>query len=288
MFFYINFLLHRARGMTLRWSRTYKKVQVEKFSSSSGPKVILPSTILEVFLCFFTEELLRMITDQSNLYAEQCMGEEMYQLWNRITVEEVKAYLGFFLLMGLIPLPSIYDYWSTNPIYHYSPIADRITRDRFFEIHRYLHFVDNSSLSVYGSPTYDKLGRIRPVIDHLNERFLSMYNPHRDISIDEAMIKFKGRSSMKQYMPKKPIKRGFKVWVRGDAINGYVSELEVYAGKTTEKGEKGLGKNVVEKLTDKLKGKHHHIYFDNFFTSIPLLLSLTQNKLYGCGTMKSN
>ena len=62
-----------------------------------------------------------------------------------------------------------------------------------------------------------------------------MYNPHRDISIDEAMIKFKGRSSMKQYMPKKPIKRGFKVWVRGDAINGYVSELEVYAGKTTEK-----------------------------------------------------
>ena len=96
MFFYINFLLHRARGMTLRWSGTYKKVQVEKFSSSSGPKVILPSTILEVFLCFFTEELLRMITDQSNLYAEQCMGEEMYQLWNRITVEEVKAYLGFF------------------------------------------------------------------------------------------------------------------------------------------------------------------------------------------------
>lgn len=69
MFFYINFLLHRARGMTLRWSRTYKKVQVEKFSASSGPKVILPSTILEVFLCFFTEELLRMITDQSNLYA---------------------------------------------------------------------------------------------------------------------------------------------------------------------------------------------------------------------------
>ena len=180
------------------------------------------------------------------------MGEEMYQLWNRITVEEVKAYLGFFLLMGLIPLPSTYDYWSTNPIYYYSPIADRITRDRFFEIHRYLHFVDNSSLSVYGSPTYDKLGRIQPVIDHLNERFMSMYNPNRDVSIDEAMIKFKGRSSMKQYMPKKPIKRGFKVWVRRDAINGYVSELEVYARKTTEKGEKGFGKNVVEKLTDKL------------------------------------
>ena len=27
---------------------------------------------------------------------------------------------------------------------------------------------------------------------------------------------------MKQYMPKKPTKRGFKVWVRGDSSNGYV------------------------------------------------------------------
>ena len=46
-FFYINSLLHRARDMTLRWSRTYKKVQVK--SASSGPNVILPSTILKVF-----------------------------------------------------------------------------------------------------------------------------------------------------------------------------------------------------------------------------------------------
>jgi hypothetical protein len=46
------------------------------------------------------------------------------------------------------------------------------------------------------------------------------------------MIKYKGRSSMKQYMPNKPIKRGFKVWVRGDPRNGYVSQLDVYVGKT--------------------------------------------------------
>ena len=32
--------------------------------------------------------------------------------------------------------------------------------------------------------------------------------------IDEAMITFKGRSSMKQYMPMKPTKHGFSVWVR--------------------------------------------------------------------------
>ena len=47
------------------------------------------------------------------------------------------------------------------------------------------------------------------------------------------------------------------MWVRANAINGYVSELEVYAGKVTENGEKRLGQHVVEKLTNALKGRNH-------------------------------
>lgn len=36
---------------------------------------------------------------------------------------------------------------------------------------------------------------------------------------------------MKQYMPKKPVKCGFKVWMLADAHTGYVSGFEVYTGK---------------------------------------------------------
>ena len=225
--------------------------------------------------------------DQSNLYAATTMGEA-YDQWTKITVDELKAYFGFLILMGLVPLPSMYDYWSRSQTFHYSPIADRIPRDRFLDIHKFLHFVNNTSLSPYGSPNYNKLGKVQPVIDYLNTKFLEVYNPHQNISIDEAMIKFKGRSSMKQYMPKKPIKRGFKVWVRADAENGYISELDVYIGKKGDKIETGLGQSVVEKLTEKLVGKYYHIYFDNFFSSITLFQSLSQRKLYGCGTMVTN
>ena len=91
-------------------------------------------------------------------------------------------------------------------------IAERISRDRFREISRYLHFVDNTSLPSRGSPGYDRLGKVRPVIDHLAEKFTSLYEPHKEVSVDEAMIKFTGRSSIKQYMPMKPIKRGIKVY----------------------------------------------------------------------------
>lgn len=61
------------------------------------------------------------------------------------------------------------------------------------------------------------------------------------------MIRFKGKKSFKQYMLLKPIKRGFKVWVRANANTGFVMQFEVYTGK--ENGGSGLGTRVVKKFT---------------------------------------
>ena len=88
----------------------------------------------------------------------------------------------------------------------------------------------------------------------LRNRFADVWNPDKNISIDEAMIPFKGRSSLKQYMPMKPIKRGIKVWVRADANNGYVLAFEVYTGRKGNTTEKGLGAMVVKGLTEQLHG----------------------------------
>ena len=126
-------------------------------------------------------------------------------------------------------------------MYHYSPVADKISRNRFHEIHRYLHFADNSTLSPPGSPDYDRLGKVRPVAEMLSDRVAAVYEPGRDISIDEAMIPFKGRSTLKQYMPLKPVRRGIKVWTKAEASSGYVSAFQVYTGKQGGTVETGLG-----------------------------------------------
>ena len=105
--------------------------------------------------------------------------------------------------------------------------------------------------------------------------------------MDEAMIKFKGRSALKQYMPMKPIKRGIKVWVLGDSTNGYFSRFQVYCGRQ-ENREEGLGAHVVKSLTSDLKHKHHHVYFDNYFTSVQLLEDLHSDGIYGCGTARKD
>ena len=180
-------------------------------------------------------------------------------------MEELKAYFGFMILMGIVKLPSIADYWKRDEVFNYVPISSRITRDRFFEIQRYLHFSDNSPLVAPGNDGYDRLGKIRPVIEMILEQILTVYNPHKEVSIDEAMIPFKGRSSMKQYIPNKPVKRGFKVWTRADATNGYISEFYVYTGKEGNRAEVNLGAKVVMTLTKNLTNYYHHVYFDNLF-----------------------
>ena len=166
---------------------------------------------LGVFQLFFTEELLGEIVAQSNRYAKQVLEEEAYSQWDAITVKELKAFIGFCLLMGVNRLPAIYDYWKRDPFYRYSPIADRISRKRFRDLFRFLHFADNETLVPRGVDGHDRLGKVRPLIDYLSGRFADVYHPHCEVAVDEAMIKFQGRSSLKQYMPMKPVKRGIKV-----------------------------------------------------------------------------
>ena len=176
--------------------------------------------------------------------------------------------------MGINQLPALDDYWSSDRTLRYSPIADRI---RFWEISRYLHFVNNSTLLPKGSPGYDRLGKVRPVIDHLSKQFADLYEPNKEVAVDEAMIKFTGRSAVKQYMPMKPTKGGIKVWVLGDSHNGYFHTFQVYTGKEGSV-EKQLGQRVVKDLTQLLKGKNHHV-----FTSEQLLQDLLDDGILTCG-----
>ena len=144
------------------------------------------------------------------------------------------------IVMGINRLPEIRDYWSTDEKMHNTFIASRITHDRFEQISRYLHLVNNTSLPSRNQPGYHRLQKVLPIITHMKQKCKENYNPHPQNSVDEAMIGYKGknnnyhnfkcsqihiymhtgRSSMIQYMPMKPTKRGFKVWARADSVNG--------------------------------------------------------------------
>lgn len=83
-------------------------------------------------------------------------------------------------------------------------------------------------------------------------------------------------------------------------MDGYIRNLEIYQGKKNDLevaedadsddvvAQWGLGEKVVCDMVDDLHGKHHQVYMDNYFTSIPLMEYLKVNGVDACGTIRSN
>lgn len=191
-------------------------------------------------------------------------------------------------MMSYHQLPSWNLYWNSNSDLGVPFITNCMTRNRFEQILRYLHCNDNSAIPRQNK---DKIYKVRPLATTLNENFKSMYKTTRCISIDESIIRFKGRSSLKQYNPQKPIKRGYKLWCVGDQ-KGFISSFEVYQGKNEELEKEfqqyGLGERVVLSLSQPDWNINKIIYADNYFTSINLLRTLKLNQTLACGTIRSN
>nr|CAI5843713.1 unnamed protein product [Callosobruchus analis] len=145
-----------------------------------------------------------MIITESNKYATQ-KGITL-----NLQQDELQAFFGMLLIMGFHTLRSLRLYWSTDQNFHVSRISSIMSQKRFLHILRYLHLNDNDVMPQRGNDRFDRLYKVRPLVDILNERFSSLYAPYRELSIDESMVAFKGRTTLKQYMPMKPVKRGFK------------------------------------------------------------------------------
>lgn len=253
-----------------------------RFTRPFGPKIELDiSSPIKIF-SIFLEPMFLAIVEQSNLYAQQNgVGLEL-------SVKEFKAFLGIVIIMGFHVLPAIRLYWSTNINFFVPRIANVMTLKRFLQILRYLHLNDNSKMPKKGEEKFDKLYKVRPLLHFLNSVYKNTFYPSRNLSIDESMIGFKGRSSLKQYMPLKPIKRGFKVWAITCAATGFLLGFEVYQGKTNKEDGQTLGESVVLGLSLSFQTLGYCLFFDRFFTTIPLLRKLLSVGLFGCGTLQSN
>ena len=118
----------------------------------------------DFFELFFTDQAWQLLATQTNLYAQQKRGAEENSVWYPVSVEEMKAWLALYLCTGIVNKPNIKSYWSTDPILSTPFFPAIMSRTRFVQILRYLHFVDNNLASRPDSPDYNKLYKIQPLI----------------------------------------------------------------------------------------------------------------------------
>lgn len=147
------------------------------FVQHTGPTVSLPHNPLEVFGLFFTPAIMLHMVSETNRYAALCLQSTNEQ-WST-NEDELRAYLGFCILMGIVREPEIRDYWSHDELLHYKPIAERISRKRFEEISRYLHFADNATLPQRGQPGFHRLQKVKGAIGHGTRTLHSHLQPEQ-------------------------------------------------------------------------------------------------------------
>lgn len=92
---------------------------------------------------------------------------------------------------------------------------------------------------------------------------------------------------MKQFIRGKPIRFGFKFWCLC-TYGGYLIKFDAYTGKGDKIEGKTLGSSVTEKMCLPLLQEQSVIFIDNYFTSISLLETLTANRLFCVGTIRSD
>ena len=245
---------------------------------------------LELFHLLIPDDFYDEILVETNRYAEQQRQlKNDTSPWNPISKEELKAFIGLIIAMGIISLPDSYDYWSTEPMMCHSWFRLVMSRNRFREILRYIHLVDNTTAPQRTAQS-DKLWKVRPLLNVLSRNAPKLYSLHRQISIDESMIGTKSRLSFLQYMPKKPTKWGIKVWVCCDARTGYIYSFDVYTGAdpSIPKSSNGQAYDVVMNLLSSLFGKGHILYTDNLHSSPQLFYDLLQKLVLASGTVRKN
>ena len=199
------------------------------------------------------------------------------KLGESVDETEMSKFIGLAFLQGIIRLPSIKDYWATEPF-----IGQRwgekyqMNRERFKVICSNLNIVASKPTGENISPAW----KVEPLVQLFNQKSKDAWSKiPSTVCVDEGLIPCKARLSFKQYIPNKPTKWGIKTWKMTEP-DGYCFEMSIYTGKEThQRGVKtGVGERVVCQLLQKIKPRDDNRVFlmvtDSYFSSFHLAAKL--------------
>lgn len=181
-----------------------------------------------------------LLVDQTNIYfSEKVQSGQTEDVFVAITVNELFIWFGLHMLMCQTKVPNKADHWNPTvgreseiPQYH-----KYMSHKRFKLIKRYLHLMSD----VPGDAP--RITLIKPLIEILRTTFRHFYRFGQKVSLDEMMVKFKGRNPYHRYLPRKPNSNGFLIHALCCATTYYCMAFEL----DTDDGE-GMRVQVLSAL----------------------------------------
>ena len=105
------------------------------YAAKRGSKVPFTDDTLAVdlFYSYFIEDIWALLVTKTNRYAQQNLSEKPNaRVWMEVSVEEMKAFIGLLIVMGVVKLPRLAMYWQqSNHLIAIGGISDVMSRTRF-------------------------------------------------------------------------------------------------------------------------------------------------------------
>jgi hypothetical protein len=188
-------------------------------------------------------------------------------------MEELYIFLGVTILMARNKKLQISEYWSTNDLLCQDIFGKCMSRDRYLLLLRCIHFYNNTQ-QIKG----DRLYKIQMVLTEVRKNFKDAMIPFSNLAIDESLLLWKGRLSIKQYIKSKRHRFGIKLYIICDCETDFILNFIMYTGATEHKDplQDILGKSgvIVKDLMKPYLNKGFSLFTDNFYTSPQLSMYL--------------
>lgn len=294
-----NILEESDEDLRIQQNHTWKKPagnhQVFDYNAEGGihanyaAAVINELSPITCFRTFLNDSIIDKMVEETNLYATQVLldtedikAESRLHKWVPTDKGEMLKFIGIVAYMGMVKMPSLDKYWSTDELFHIGTIPKIMSRNRFQLLLRMRHFSNNATC-----PDGDRLHKVKPLLEELIQNFQAVFTPGRTFCIDESIVPFQGRLLIKQYIPQKTHKYGVKSF-KLCSDNGYTWNIRIYGGKERNEGTGSVPTNIVIKLSERLLDSGRTIIADNYYTSLELSNYLLDHKTHYVGTLRAN
>lgn len=249
------------------------------------------STPLEIVKHFLTSPTLQRICIETNRYVDQAGPLTAFRGWRQLHEDELWRFLAVKIMMGINKKPSYKDYWTKNPLLHTPFFGSAMSRSRFEGILRAIHFSNNEDIRPGSKNRFFKLGDF---MNNLFRDFRRAVSPGEYLTLDETLLLFKGRLSIRQYNPKKRARFGIKLFFLLDATTRFILAVLPYQGKATRIldpawiSDMGFGGAAVLTMLREYFFNNHRVVIDNYFLSPTLAQKLLEKDTFVLGTVKKN
>jgi hypothetical protein len=180
---------------------------------------ILPDYVqhpIHYFELFWGPKIWTTLVENTNAYAQykeaSCKENKREgRWWKAVTLYKMRIFIALLIYIGIVSTSNICSYWDKDGLTIHRPM-ESMTFFRFQQIKRYFH--------VSPPITTQWHMKLEPLASLLRTKFQAYVVLGQNVSFDEMMVPFAGRSKHTLKMKNKPIKEGFKIWALCD--HGYL------------------------------------------------------------------